>query len=58
MRIKINDIITMQEYKLRYSPQPAPQQTIESLLDSIDFAEIEKYVRNKKLKNISEKEKR
>lgn len=54
MRIKLNDIITIEEYNKRFNvSNPAPNRTIESILDSIDFAEIEKYVRNKKLKNIN-----
>lgn len=54
MRFKLNDIMNaqMHDKQLMYTKQKN-HRTTEEILDSIDFSEIERYVRNKKLNNIN-----
>jgi hypothetical protein len=49
MRIKINEMMQIQELAKLYRAKLSTK----DILDSIEFSEIEKYVRDKKLKNIN-----
>ena len=53
MRITLNDMMSIQEeYNNMFNL--LDNKTTTQILDSIDFNEIEKYVRDKKLKNLNE----
>lgn len=49
MRIKINELMQIQELAKLYSSKLSTKE----ILDAIEFSEIEKYVRDKKIKNIN-----